>query len=718
MPYLNVHEVESALQNTANSYSGFIQRFPLPNQTWESRTCHMVKIANGSGPGRIGVYLIGGVHAREWVCPDALIYFVEQLAQAYNTNTGVTLGGKSFTGTQIQNIVNKLDIFVFPQVNPDGRHRSMTTSDIMWRKNLRPASPTHAGCSGVDINRNYDFLWYYPDYFDPAAPVANSTHPCDPDVYIGPSAASEPETKNVVWLMDHFPNIHFFIDVHSYSELILYDWGDDDDQTNNLDMNFQNPAYNSKRGISGDTAYLEYANANDRTLRLSLGNQMRNAIQAVRGRIYAVQQSFNLYPTAGTSTDYASSRCYVNPGKVKIHAYTLECGTTFFPSDTERQEIIKEVTAGLLEFCLGILELPADVYIRDNLQDTGEEPLGGGGIARSPDINHFRQELTDPQATLGSVAAQSQDNLFENIEHGQPNYIYVRLQNRGYTVSDVEADIYWVPPSTLPTPGSWNFIGTLNVPAIAPGEFKVAGPLIWPSDQIPAKGHYCFIAVLGNAQDPKPDLSAIHNINDFYALIREKNNVTWKNFDVQNMFAGSIQRFDFQIQGWSRIAYFTDLEIHLSDLPHNVKVELKVLKRLTEGTTVEGLSKKREKKLHSHYEVTSPKQAALRNMPLKTSDNSMATLYITLPEDIPNGAYDLSVLQKIDGREMGRVTKRLLVGDYPYVANRNSREVHEANCDWVKRMSSKNKVAYRELKLALKHGYNGCHYCLPEFDTG
>ncbi len=222
----------------------------------------------------------------------------------------------------------------------------------------------------------------------------------------------------------------------------------------------------------------------------------------------------------------------------------------FSPRDAERQEIIKEVTAALLEFCLGLLEQPADIYVRDNLQDTCEEPLFSGFISCSPDINHFRQELTDPQATLGGATAKHQDNLFENIEKGQPNYIYVRLQNRGYTVQNAEVDVYWSTPSTLPAPTSWNLIGTIPVPAITPGEFKVAGPLAWST--IPATGHYCFVAVLGNAQDPKPDLGSIHDIDEFRALIRDKNNVTWKNFDVENIFAGSMQSFNFMIQGWSK----------------------------------------------------------------------------------------------------------------------------------------------------------------------
>ena len=94
MPYLNVNEVESALESVATTYPGIIQRFALPNSTWESRTCHAVKIANGGGTGRIGTYFLGGIHARDifLTCPDSLINFVEQLAEAYQANTGIVLG--------------------------------------------------------------------------------------------------------------------------------------------------------------------------------------------------------------------------------------------------------------------------------------------------------------------------------------------------------------------------------------------------------------------------------------------------------------------------------------------------------------------------------------------------------------------------------------------------------------------------------------------------
>ena len=74
--------------------------------------------------------------------------------------------------------------------------------------------------------------------------------------------------------------------------------------------------------------------------------------------------------------------------------------------------------------------------------------------------------------------------------------------------------------------------------------------------------------------------------------------------------------------------------------------------------------------------------------------------------------------QIVGGREMGRVTKRLLVGEYPYVINSNSDEVHLANCTWVRKMNPTHRVACSDLELARSHGHNGCRYCLPEIDTG
>ncbi len=84
---------------------------------------------------------------------------------------------------------------------------------------------------------------------------------------------------------------------------------------------------------------------------------MRDAIKAVRGRVYTVQQSIDLYPTAGTSDDYAFSRHLVDTNKAKVLSYTIEWGspnnpTPFHPPYSEMKKIIQEITAALFDFCV------------------------------------------------------------------------------------------------------------------------------------------------------------------------------------------------------------------------------------------------------------------------------------------------------------------------------------------------------------------------------
>jgi hypothetical protein len=56
-----------------------------------------------------------------------------------------------------------------------------------------------------------------------------------------------------------------------------------------------------------------------------------------------------------------------------------------------------------------------------------------------------------------------------------------------------------------------------------------------------------------------------------------------------------------------------------------------------------------------------------------------------------------------------------------YVANLNSKEIHRLDCHWVSRMAEGNKQHCENLQevadLNKDHGYNGCHYCLPRYDT-
>src|SRR5262249_44613536 len=177
------------------------------------------------------------------------------------------------------------------------------------------------------------------------------TNPCD-DTFQGPFPFSEPESQNVKWLLDTNPRTRWFVDLHSGSQNIRRNWGDDEAQSTNPAMNFQNPAFDHKRGVKGDADYKEYVPADDLRVEATLANRMHDAILAVRGTDYPAAQDFTFTGAIpGTAKDYAYSRHFVDPSKGKIYGFTIEWSNLFHPLWSDMVPIIGDVTAGLIELC-------------------------------------------------------------------------------------------------------------------------------------------------------------------------------------------------------------------------------------------------------------------------------------------------------------------------------------------------------------------------------
>ena len=361
MPYMNVTEVESALTALRNAHPTICELITLPNPTFEGRTTHAVRLGTQPASNVDVYYLTGGVHAREWGSCEILVNLATDLCDAYAGGTGLGYGGKYFSSAEVKALMEQANVIVFPCVNPDGRYYSQNTV-ALWRKNRDPAdSGGDPAKIGIDINRNQDFLWDFNTAFDPAAinVYLASSNPAD-DTYHGHSALSEPETKNINHIHDTYNRIRWYVDVHSYSEDILYVWGDDESQFSDTGKNFQNPAYNHKRGVLGDD-YKEYIADGDLSDLTRLANAFTRSLAEVRGKYYVAKPGFSLYATSGTNDDYAYSRHLADPSKSKALSFTVEWGTEFQPPWAEMQEIVKDVTSGLIG--LGLEALGIDDFI-------------------------------------------------------------------------------------------------------------------------------------------------------------------------------------------------------------------------------------------------------------------------------------------------------------------------------------------------------------------
>lgn len=350
---MNVDEINSAIQGLVDEYG--IPTFDVPNTTSEG-SGGKVGSTGPINPDAYHVYFTAGVHARERGGPDNLIYFIADLLFAQKHSTGLTYGSKIYSNADVIKAL-KTGIVFFPLVNPDGVRYDQKT-DSLWRKNRNPtdATPGADATIGVDINRNYDFIWDFRRHFDPTVTIATSLASDKPvdETYHGPYAFSEAETRNVAWVFDQFKRIRWYMDIHSAVGDILFNWGDDNDQFSDTSMQFLNPAWDGKRGLIGDTKYREWIEEVDFGKIKNTSDRVARAMQSVGGRSYRPLQSVGLYATSGASDDYAYSRYRANAKLNKVHGFTLEFGypTNFYPTLAEYHTNIKDTGAGLMEFCL------------------------------------------------------------------------------------------------------------------------------------------------------------------------------------------------------------------------------------------------------------------------------------------------------------------------------------------------------------------------------
>src|SRR4029078_3828346 len=129
----------------------------------------------------------------------------------------------------------------------------------------------------------------------------------------------------------------------------------------------------------------------------------------------------------------------------------------------------------------------------------------------SPDVIN---RIAPSAAPTVDFADMTNDSLWQNVESGQNNSIYVRLQNRGSASGDATINVYFIPASSFAAPAGWIFIGTLNELAIAPGSVRISGALTFPSALIPAPGHYCMLAIASDSLDPAPDHTLISSVSE------------------------------------------------------------------------------------------------------------------------------------------------------------------------------------------------------------
>nr|WP_298140296.1 M14 family zinc carboxypeptidase [uncultured Pseudomonas sp.] len=356
--YETVEETFAVAANMAASKPNLAEWFKIGDSWQQSQglggyDMRVLKLTNKAiGGDKPKLFINSAIHAREYTTAPLALDFARWLVEGYGVNADATW------------ILDHHEVHLLLQSNPDGRKKA--EAGLSWRKN---ANQNYCGANsnsrGADLNRNFTFGW------NSTNGEGSSGSQCD-ETYRGPSAGSEPEIQalesylRTIWPdrrgagpNDPAPSdtsgIH--LDIHSYSQLVLWPWGDT-----------SQPAPN---GSALQTLGRKFAYFNG----------------------YAPQQSIGLYPTDGTSDG-------ISYGELGVAAYTFELGTQFFQNCTTYENTVKPGNLPALIYAAKVVRTP---YITPGGPDI--TAVGLSGAASGAGV---------PAGTAVTLSASATDTRFNN----------------------------------------------------------------------------------------------------------------------------------------------------------------------------------------------------------------------------------------------------------------------------------------------------------------
>jgi carboxypeptidase T len=318
----------------------------------------VLKISNSkAGPAKKAKLLVNSaIHAREYATAGLTLEFAKNLL------------AKTGKDADVDWMLQQNEVHLVLQTNPEGR--KIAETGVSWRKNINNSACGN-NTYGVDLNRNFSFGWF-------SIPNGSSDNSCAL-TYRGPSAGSEPEVQTLQsYARSLYPDMRgpnrsdaapadtpgIHIDVHSFSELVLWPWGDT-----------ETPAPNG-------------------TALKALGHKLA----WFNG--YMPTQSIGLYPTDGTSDG-------VSYGELGVAAITFEIGTAFFESCANYQANVLPDNMRALYYALRVNTAP---YLLPAGPDVTQLSLNtsAGNIARNlPLVINAVVSDTQASGASGGVPNQS-----------------------------------------------------------------------------------------------------------------------------------------------------------------------------------------------------------------------------------------------------------------------------------------------------------------------
>ncbi|MGH3758298.1 M14 family metallopeptidase [Actinophytocola sp.] len=368
--YHNYAEMTAVIDTALADHPNLLSRQVI-GQSYEGRDIVALKISDnvGTDEAEPEVLFTHHQHAREHLTVEMALYLLSELTDSYGTDTRIT------------GLVDSREIWIVPDLNPDGGEYDIRNGSYSgWRKNRQPNSGSSA--VGTDLNRNWPYNW--------GCCGGSSGNPSS-ETYRGASAGSSPEVSVVMdfvrsRVVDGVQQIRTNIDFHTFSELVLWPYGYTYDDT--------------APGMSQQD-YDTFA---------TLGRQMAATND------YTPEQASDLYITDGSIDDWLW-------GDQRIYSYTFEMYPSgggidgFYPPD----EVIGRETARNREAVLLFLDYSdCPPRVIGATCDGTEPPPTGPSFENTDDVDipDAGDAVSSPIAVTGVTGNAPADlQVAVDIEH-------------------------------------------------------------------------------------------------------------------------------------------------------------------------------------------------------------------------------------------------------------------------------------------------------------
>ncbi|KAJ3028002.1 UNVERIFIED_CONTAM: hypothetical protein HDU68_002684 [Siphonaria sp. JEL0065] len=184
--YHKYNEIVAWFKDLAQKHPDLIEFIPSIGKTYLKKDIIAIKVTSSVNKAtKSQLWFHSGDHAREWIGPATVQYFVHALVNDHAANPA---------------LLDSAELIIVPLMNVDGYEHTWAGTRL-WRKNRRPIKKDFFGSVGVDLNRNWPAHW---------GEGGSSDMPFS-DVYMGPEAGSEPEVKALIIITRFFVYIHSFV---------------------------------------------------------------------------------------------------------------------------------------------------------------------------------------------------------------------------------------------------------------------------------------------------------------------------------------------------------------------------------------------------------------------------------------------------------------------------------------------------------------------------